>query len=113
MVYFPNSGDYRDTIGFNNLLEGNESNHLSIFDVPKVYVSPPRKTRRQTRKPSRRSSFRKEMVKYVNRSSRPRKSSRKIKQDIMQIQQRYNIIPAIPRKSIKLIPVLTKPVAVK
>ena len=112
MVYFPNSGDYRDTIGFNNLLEGNESNHLSIFDVPKGYVSPPRKTRRQTRKPSRRSSFRKEMVKYVNRSSRPRKSSRKIKQDIMQIQQRYNIIPAIPRKSIKLIPVLTKPVAV-
>ena len=112
MVYFPNSGDYRDTIGFNNLLEGNESKHLSIFDVPKGYVSPPRKTRRQTRKSSRRSSFRKEMVKYVNKSSHSRKSRRKIKKEIMQIQQRHNIIPAIPRKSIKLIPVLTKPVTV-
>ena len=112
MVYFPNSGDYRDTIGFNNLLEGNETKHLSIFDVPKGYVSPARKTRRQTRKSSRRSSFRKEMVKYVNKSSHSRKSRRKIKKEIMQIQQRHNIIPAIPRKSIKQIPVLTKPVAV-
>ena len=105
MVYVPNSGDYRDTIGFNNLLEGQESKKLSIFDVPKGYVSPPRKTRRptgrNTRKPSRRSSFRKEMVKYVNNSSRARKSSRQLKQEIMQIQQRHNIIPAIPRKSIK------------
>ena len=40
MVYVPNFGDYRDTIGFNNLLEGNESKRLSIFDVPKGYVSP-------------------------------------------------------------------------
>ena len=110
MVYVPNSGDYRDTIGFNNLLEGNESKRLSIFDVPKGYVSPHRKTRRQTRKPSRRSSFRKEMVKYVNKSSRARKSSRKIKQEIIQIQQRHNIIPAIPRKTIKQVPVLTKQV---
>jgi hypothetical protein len=83
MVYIPNSGDYRDTIGFNNLLEGQESKKLSIFDVPKGYVSLTRKTRRQTRKPSRRSSFRKEMVKYVNRSSHSRKSRRKIKKEIM------------------------------
>ena len=101
MVYVPNSGDYRDTIGFNNLLKGQESKKLSIFDVPKGYISPPRKTIRQTKKLSRHSSFRKEMVKYVNRSSRARKSSRKIKQEIMQIQRRHNIIPAIPRKSIK------------
>ena len=61
MVYVPNSGDYRDTIGFNNLLEGQESKKISIFDVPKGYVSPTRKTRRLSRRPSRRSSFRKEM----------------------------------------------------
>jgi hypothetical protein len=109
MVYIPNSGDYRDTIGFNNLLEGQESKKLSIFDVPKGYVSPTRKTKRQTRKPSRRSSFRKEMVKYVNRSSRARKSSRKIKQEIMQIQQRHNIIPAIPKKTYKPVIVPAKP----
>ena len=116
MVYVPNSGDYRDTIGFNNLLEGNETKRLSIFDVPKGYVSPPRKTRRpsrrQTRKPSRRSSFRKEMVKYVNQSNRARKSSRQLKQEIMQIQRRHNIIPAIPKKSIKQLAVVaSKPVA--
>lgn len=111
MVYFPNSGDYRDTIGFNNLLEGQESKKLSIFDVPKGYVSPPRKTRRNTRKPSRRSSFRKEMIKYVNKSSRARKSSRQLKQEIMQIQQRHNIIPAIPRKTYKPVQVLAKQVA--
>jgi hypothetical protein len=114
MVYVPNLEDYRDTIGFNNLLEGQESNKLSIFDVPKGYVSPPRKTRRptgrNTRKPSRRSSFRKEMIKYVNQSNRARKSSRQLKQEIMQIQQRHNIIPAIPRKSIKQVPVLAKQV---
>ena len=108
MVYVPNSGDYRDTIGFNNLLKGQESKKLSIFDVPKGYISPPRKTIRQTKKLSRHSSFRKEMVKYVNRSSRARKSSRKIKQEIMQIQRRHNIIPAIPRKSIKQVAVLAK-----
>ena len=108
MVYVPNSGDYRDTIGFNNLLEGKESKRLSIFDVPKGYVSPPRKTRR----PSRRSSFRKEMVKYVNKSSRARKSSRKIKQEIIQIQQRHNIKPAIPRKTYKPVIVPAKPVVV-
>ena len=102
MVYVPNLEDYRDTIGFNNLLEGQESNKLSIFDVPKGYVSPPRKTRRptgrNTRKPSRRSSFRKEMIKYVNQSNRARKSSRQLKQEIMQIQQRHNI-KQIPKKN--------------
>jgi len=102
MVYIPNSGDYRDTIGFNNLLEGQESKKINIFVVPKGYVSPPRKTRRptgrNTRKPSRRSSFRKEMIKFVNNSSRAKKSSRQIKQDIMKIQQRHNIIPIMPRK---------------
>ena len=110
MVYVPNSGDYRDTIGFNNLLEGQESKKISIFDVPKGYVSPTRKTRRLSRRPSRRSSFRKEMVKYVNRSSRARKSSKQLKQEIMQIQRRHNIIPAISRKSIKQAVAPVKPV---